>query len=154
VISNVLVIFLLLQSSVALAADSLDYYVHYLPPGKSCVVSGEQFRCFNFDETKLLLKFDRDMYALEMENEELSKINKDYVLILDKKDKQLELQYDNYIIMVSDRDRLSDKWSVTDMQLQSERASKEWWKSVAFWGTGTGVLIGVITGMIIHAAVN
>jgi len=153
VISNVLIFILLVQPALSLASDSLEA-IKYLPKGKACQVSGQPYRCFDLEECKLLLKFDQEFFVFERENEELKKINSDYEQIIIDKNQQLELQYDNYLIMSSERDRITDKWMVSDMELQSTKADKAWWRSVAFLGTGAGILVGVIGGFIIHSIIS
>ena len=128
-----------------------DYNVKYLPKGRMCQ---ENFRCFTLIETKQLVILDLEHHALTLDNEELKKIQDELdhkILLLNK---QIELNYDNYITMLSDRDRLSKKWEKSDEQLQNAEADKSWWRSMAFLGTGVGILVGIIGGFIINSAVS
>lgn len=154
VTSYVLCLSLLLQPLVALADTPLEYTIHYLPKGKALKVNSKQYRCFDFEETKLLLKFDRELFTCEMELSETTSIKEKCDLIILEKSKHLELSHENYLTILNDRDRISEKWIKTDKQLQNAIADKEWWRSLTFIGIGVGILGGIIGGMIIHASVK
>lgn len=153
--SYVYLLNLSVPSSVALADEPpSDYIVRYIPSGHACGIAGQNYRCFTLDESKQLIIADYHLSLSDKVIQEKNAIIQSQTQIIVDKDKQLELSIDNYTIVANDRDRLSDKWAKTDEQLQNASADKDWWRSVAFIGTGVGILVGVIGGYTLHTVLS
>lgn len=131
-----------------------SYQIQYIPKGRPCVYAGENFRCFNLGETRLLFKFDFDYGNLLGQNKNYELLTTNQAKQLVDRQKQLELMADMHTILKADYDRLSEKWIKTDKELQDQKAKTDFWRSITFLGISGGLAVGVVGGVLLGKAIG
>ena len=131
--------------SLQAAAGPFSYSFKVLPKGEQC---GES-RCFSLDQFKLLIQYDSELNTLRAQAELKIEVVDSYKEMIKNLSAQVKLSLDSMTILQSEVRRISDKWVMTDKQLQECEASAPLWPWII---AGLGGVALVVAAVLIAVA--
>jgi hypothetical protein len=136
----VLAILSLIFLAMARKACAEKVEVHYMPVGTALTVGGEEVRYFKFDEYKLLLKMDQDLWYFTAQLDLYRKLSADLSDMSNLKDLFLQSKQREAEIYQVRSDRLYESWTKCEEALTDNSFDF----SSFMYGIGGGVVIGVV----------
>lgn len=149
------IILALLLSCMPSMAYGIDVELHYIPPGKSFLLDGEELRLYTFEEWKILVEVDSELYHveqkismyrrdLELYNRQVRILGRDIVAA----EEQISSLKENNEWLVAEYDNMSK-----ELAKAGGAASKDnFWSSVMLVA---GVLLSVVgTTMIVTSRLS
>ena len=114
---------------------------HYLPVGDLCSLEGGEKLCFDFEESKDLLKLDHELFSCDKMLLQYAKVTEEQIIIIRQKDIIIATHIEDKAILQKQVDRLDGKWK----QCLEEQGAFPWRGFLT--GIGTGLLAGVVAGV-------
>jgi hypothetical protein len=127
--------------ALSISAAPVEVEVHYMPLGTPLTLQGgEQVRYFRFDEYKLLLQLDGDLWSINRSLVLYKDIDSKYQGILAQKDSIIEA-YGNDRRVLDERLKRSDEnWRNAEKKLVAASGGPVWPYIVAAGGAVVGIV--------------
>jgi hypothetical protein len=124
--------------------------LHYMPAGHPYSIEAVgEVRYFLFDEYKLLLKLDNDLFTARQELELQRALNTDLADLLDIEKSRSESYRNSSDLYRQQSERLNQNWMKCERDLAKEVG---WDLASILVGAGSGLLLGVLAGVVIALA--
>jgi len=115
--------------------------IHYMPPGTSLKLQGGQrVKYYTFDEYKLLLTLDGDLWTANQQLETLGELKLSWNNLLEQKDKVITTLQTDVTTFQGRAVRLQGKWDTCEDSLVKASGGSIWPWVIA----GTGVVVGIV----------
>jgi hypothetical protein len=132
---------LALALALTLGAAPVEVEIHYMPPGTALILqTGEQVRYFKFEEYKLLLKLDGDLWELNQRLELYKDIDLKYTGILKAKDTVIQSLLDDKKIREDRLMRVEENWHAAEKRAIDNAGGPVWPYILAAGGAVVGIV--------------
>lgn len=132
---------LALVLALTVSAAPVEVELHYMPPGTALTLqTGEQVRYFKFDEYKLLLKLDGDLWELSRRLEIYKDLDLKYTSILGQKDVIIKTLQDDNLVLAGQLKRSDENWHSAEKKLIDASGGPVWPYILAAGGTVLGIV--------------